>query len=681
MHQKFEIYQETQINLARNGSIYKVSLHDALKLICMQVRDVMEVEKISIWFFDEDKNHLHEAYSLSGENLDFQQKTINKIHFPRYFSHIEGARVYASSSSQNDPKLSEFLESYFGPLKIFSSIDAPVFSEGQMIGVIWIESVRDNRNWDNDDKSLASFCADLIGRIVEFEKIQSYEIDLQLKIQDLEKDLVGKLNDLKEAKLGLDLALEAAQAGKWDWDLRTNHLNLNETWYTRLGYTVGELPAQLDSFKHVVHPEDLPQVMKDINEHLIGKTSIYESRYRMITKTGEIQWVIDRGLIVQRSEDGKPERMTGVNVNITPIIQLEQNLLLSKLQLMAMIESLPTAVAMLDKNLSYLAYSSRWEQQWTQYGEVGQGQSIYKTVPVFRQEWVQYMKSALTGETLQKDEDFIELTPETYLWLRWIVQPWKDANGEIAGIIIMAEDITARKQAEIRIAQSSKLTALGEMAGGIAHEINNPLSIIKGYIDLLKRHSARNSLSQELMLQYIDKMDHTVGRISRIVTGMRRFSRESSFDQKIDYPINKIIDETLDICLERINNNGITVNVDHLDGAVINCRPVEISQVLLNLINNSFQAIANDPHPWIKIKCEEIANFYRVSIIDSGKGIDLSYRHKLFQPFFTTKEIGVGTGLGLGISKGIIEEHHGKLYYQDDAPNTTFVIELPKSQN
>ena len=681
MKEKFELYQETQIDLARNGAIYKSSLKDALEVICHKSREVMEVDKISIWFFDEKKDILHDEYSLSESVLNFSQKSISKKDFPKYFNHIEGERVYASSSSLNDPNLIEFSDLYFKPLQIFSSIDAPIFSEGVMIGVIWFESILNNRKWDNDDKNLATFCADLVGRIVESDKIQSYEKELELKIKNLETDLIGKLNDLKEAKLGLDLALESAQAGKWDWDLRNNHLDLNNTWYTRLGYKIGELPAELESFKHVVHPEDLLQVMKDIEDHLLGKTALYESRYRMITKTGEIQWVIDRGLVVQRGQDGKPERMTGVNVNITPIIQLEQNLLLSKLQLMAMIESLPTAVAMLDRNFNYLAYSSRWEQQWIQFGGVIQGQSIFKTVPEFRKEWLENMKAALIGKTLQKDEDFIEITPETYLWVRWIVQPWKDANGEIGGVIIMAEDITARKQADIRIAQSSKLTALGEMAGGIAHEINNPLSIIKGYIDLLKRHSARNSLSQELMLQYIDKMDHTVGRISRIVTGMRRFSRESSLDQKIDYPLNKIIDETLDICLERINNNGITVNVEHLEGAIIHCRPVEISQVLLNLINNSFHAIANDPHPWIKIKCEDLKEAYQISIIDSGKGINPVYRHKLFQPFFTTKEIGVGTGLGLGISKGIIEEHQGKLYYQDDAPNTTFVIELPKTQS
>jgi C4-dicarboxylate-specific signal transduction histidine kinase len=149
-------------------------------------------------------------------------------------------------------------------------------------------------------------------------------------------------------------------------------------------------------------------------------------------------------------------------------------------------------------------------------------------------------------------------------------------------------------------------------------------------------------------------------------------------DEKVPYSLNKIIDETLDICQERIHNNGTALTVNYFEGeAIILCRPVEISQVLLNLINNSFQAIASMPHPWIRIECATSADSYQIKVIDCGKGIPANIRQKLFQPFFTTKDIGVGTGLGLSISRGIIEEHHGRMNYVDEAPCTTFLIELP----
>jgi C4-dicarboxylate-specific signal transduction histidine kinase len=331
---------------------------------------------------------------------------------------------------------------------------------------------------------------------------------------------------------------------------------------------------------------------------------------------------------------------------------------------------------MFDKDLKYLAFSSRWLEEWQNFARAKEGQTIRAD---FRPEWIETMERALKGETLGRDEDLLDFGNGAEFWLRWAIQPWKNAQGEIGGVIVMAENISSRKEAEMRLAQTSKLSALGEMAGGIAHEINNPLSIIKGYIDLLRRHSSRHSLSPELLLQYINKMDQTVSRISRIVNGMRRFARESSMDEKVKYSINKIVEETLDICQERINNNGTAVDVEYLKGdSDILCRPVEISQVILNLINNSYQATSDYPHPWIKIKLEENGDMFRISVIDCGERISAQIRQKLFQPFFTTKDIGVGTGLGLSISRGIIEEHKGKLYYQDDAPNTTFVIDLPK---
>jgi len=168
-------------------------------------------------------------------------------------------------------------------------------------------------------------------------------------------------------------------------------------------------------------------------------------------------------------------------------------------------------------------------------------------------------------------------------------------------------------------------------------------------------------------------------RISKIVNGMRRFSRESSLDEKIEYSLNQIINETLDICLERITNKGTSLKVEYFPNeALVNCRPVEISQVILNLINNSFHAVSNLPHPWIKIECHEFPEHYQMDFIDCGPGIPFNDRKKLFQPFFTTKVIGHGTGLGLSISRGIVEVHNGELNYSEQSANTTFILKLPK---
>jgi signal transduction histidine kinase len=681
MEDKFGLYYGAQTWFVKNSEIFSCSRSRAMEIIGQKICEVMKIQRLGVWVFNSSRDSLIEEMTYSFEGSLTHGKVLLKNDISPYFELIDLQRIISVSTIQFEKALGSFVDSYMLPLKIISLLDAPIFSDGVCIGVLCCEVTSDSRLWDEHDRHFVSACADLTGRIIETEKRHSYEKELNHQIASLEHDLQKRLVALNETKLSLDLALESAQAGKWDWEILSGKIDCNTTWYTRLGYSENEVPHDISTFKKLLHPDDIQKAFDAIDKHLKGETSVYECRYRMITKSGAIQWCFDRGCVTERAPDGTPLRMTGVNIDITPVVQLDQSLIKSQKQLEAMIRSLPSPVAMLDKNLSYLAFSQRWQQEWNLLGDIKLGNSIFaqfggnQKIDI----WFDQMKLALLGESFSKEEELVHLNSSTQIWLRWIIQPWKDVSDEIGGIIIMAENISERKETQAKLAQNSKLSALGEMAGGIAHEINNPLSIIKGYIDLFKRHASRSTLTNELLHQYIDKMDLTVGRISKIVNGMRRFSRESSLDDKNSYSLNKIIDETLDICQERIINNGTALTVDYFKNEpTVFCRPVEISQVLLNLINNSFQAISTFSRPWIKIVCVEHDDFFEMKVIDCGPGIPKTIVHKLFQPFFTTKDIGIGTGLGLSISRGIVEEHGGRLQYIEESANTTFSIQLPK---
>jgi len=672
---KVKTYLAAHTWLAKNAEIYSSDRITALEIISKKCAEVMQTERVGIWFFSKNGDAIVEELTITKGEESSRGSILKQDDFPVYFKRIKEEAVVLVRDTYEGPFSSKSFEDYVVKRGVHAILDVPIFSDGALIGIISIEKKASPRDWDELDISFATIFSDFVGRIIESEKRHSFEKDLHLKIENLETKLKKKMEDLSEANLSLNLALDSAQIGKWDWDITTNTVKLSCSWYTKLGYMPDELPSSFETFKQSLHPDDVQQVIDQLTKFKCEKNSTFENSFRMITKTGEIQWCVDRGIVTSRNELGQPLKMIGLNVNITPLINIEETIVESEKQLKAMIRSLPTPVAMFDKNLNYLAYSAKWFEEWTPYTDLKQDLSVRN---LLQTKWFPKMEKVLQGESLGEDEELIEIVNGQKLWIRWAMKPWTDARGDIGGIIFMAENITHTKETQIHLAQNSKLSALGEMAGGIAHEINNPLSIIKGYVDLINRHYTRQTLNANNLEQYLNKIDQTISRISKIVTGMKRFSRESSKDEKVRYPLNKIIEETLDICQEKMNNFGTKIEIDNksLDLDVF-CRPVEISQVLLNLINNSFYAISSTNQPWIKLKIFEDSKVVRIKVTDSGKSLSEDIRKKLFQPFFTTKEVGVGTGLGLSISRGIIEEHGGKLYYDDKESNTTFVIELP----
>lgn len=226
---------------------------------------------------------------------------------------------------------------------------------------------------------------------------------------------------------------------------------------------------------------------------------------------------------------------------------------------------------------------------------------------------------------------------------------------------------------------SSRMALLGEMAAGIAHEINNPLAVINSIIYQVRKRVEGNDL--EKIPERLDKMQATVMRITRIISGLRTFARDGEKDPFQSCGLKKIIDETLELAAERLKNLEIQLRIDDIpETFMLDCRATQLSQVILNLVGNARDAIQGLPQRWIHIGFSEKNNIVQLFVEDSGNGIPMEVQEKMFRPFFTTKEVGVGTGLGLSISIGIIQSHHGKMYIDNNSKNTRFVIEIPKFQ-
>lgn len=238
-------------------------------------------------------------------------------------------------------------------------------------------------------------------------------------------------------------------------------------------------------------------------------------------------------------------------------------------------------------------------------------------------------------------------------------------------------DLISAQQEEL--VHASRLSALGEMAGGVAHEINTPLGILKLFTGQLKRE-IQEVPDVTRMSAVLEKIDQTIDRITKIVEGMRMLSRDGSLDPFHTLSVKEIVEDVATLVKEKFRNQDTVFRLQEISSDLkIECRSVEIGQVILNLLNNAYDAVASLSEKWVEIKAQKIDNKIQIIITDSGKGIPKEISSKVFDPFFTTKEVGKGTGIGLSISNRIIKSHNGTLKINHDCPNTQFVITLPAS--
>ena len=234
----------------------------------------------------------------------------------------------------------------------------------------------------------------------------------------------------------------------------------------------------------------------------------------------------------------------------------------------------------------------------------------------------------------------------------------------------------------MRTAQAEKMAALGEMAGGLAHEVNSPLAIIslltEQSLDILQGEAP----DYNWVVGALKKVQSTTDRIAKIVKGLRLFSRDGSDDPFAAVRVDSLIDDTLAFCRERFRHGQVELLYENsIPGATLECRSTQISQVLLNLLNNAYDAISSKPKKWVRLNVRQEGTHFIISVTDCGDGIPPAIAEKIFQPFFTTKAVGSGTGLGLSLTKGILDAHSASISLNTQSPNTCFEIKIPARHN
>lgn len=501
-------------------------------------------------------------------------------------------------------------------------------------------------------------------------------------IEDISQKLLEKNRN--------ELIVKNGNFGTWDWDLETDAVIFNERFCSIVGLDVKTVKHELATWEQYAHPIDKIQTYKDIADHLAGKTAFYSNVHRMKHQEGHWVWILDQGKVVE-FRDGRPVRFSGTHTDITYLKELEEERIRLNDRFKLVLEAIKFGVWDWDMVANKLV----WDDIMFEIFGVARSDFtgeynawINCVVEEDLERSTAALHASIEDENIDFDTEFrIKLSDGSIRHVGAKGYVHRDIDGKPIRVTGINWDITNRvdqenliKDQQARMISSAKLSSLGEMASGIAHEINNPLAIIKGKAYHILKKLESGEANVDFLIKEITKIEQNSLRIVKIIKGLRTFSRHGEGDPFQLVIFKSVLDDVLELCYERFKYQGVLLKTSgDLDSEIL-CQETQMAQVLLNLVNNAYDAVSVQQAPWVEISVENMGDTLNISITDSGNGIRHDIADKIMQPFFTTKEVGVGTGLGLSISKGIIEMHNGRFYLDKNCSNTRFVIELPSKK-
>lgn len=251
----------------------------------------------------------------------------------------------------------------------------------------------------------------------------------------------------------------------------------------------------------------------------------------------------------------------------------------------------------------------------------------------------------------------------------------------ITGLIFYLKKLVETESQKELAQQSSKMSIIGEMVTGIAEEIMSPVAIIKIHSEALASKLDAGNIDIDRIKNTNRKIDNMCLRIEKIIRGLKSYSRDSSLDPKQLTTFLSIIDTAIELTSLRYKNSSIDLKAHTIPDVMVFCRETQISQVIINLLNNAADAVLGQKNKWVELEYTLLDNRLQIIITDSGPEITQEVAEKMMNPFFTTKVGSSGTGIGLSIAKEIIQDHGGTIFLDRSFKNTRFIIELNIEKN
>jgi PAS domain S-box-containing protein len=462
-------------------------------------------------------------------------------------------------------------------------------------------------------------------------------------------------------------------------------IRVNQTLADIIGYSREELLHM--TFQQFTFPEDLPKDLEGVHHLLSGKSDTYKMEKRYIRRDGSVVWVELTVSIVRRP--GEPSYFISIVNDIDRRKKAEDSLRrereLAQLERDGFFDLALDLMAITGQESRFLRVNPAFCQVLGYTSEELIGRSAYEFVhpddhEMTRAHRVRFMEGP--SDELPPLEHRIVAKDGSVKWLSWMGR----RIPELEFNYITARDITERKASEAEAqrqqalrATNSKLQTIGMMATNMAHEINNPLTIIYGEACMLRKLSEQGDVERGQLNRTATNILKMSERIVSIIKGLRALASDGTSEPMRCVTLRQIFDDTLPFCRTKIAAKNIELRVDDssLDTTVYG-RAVQLSQALLNLLTNAYDAVSDlEAAGLIHISTRVTPERVQIRVCDNGPGIDPSLRQTLFQPFVTSKSAGQGLGLGLNISKIMIEANYGELFLDETEAQTTFVISLP----
>ena len=499
---------------------------------------------------------------------------------------------------------------------------------------------------------------------------------------------------LRESAARLSYVLAGSNDGFWDWDIPSGHVRFSGRWAGMLGYDVSELEPSLATWERLIHPDDAGGARASIDAHLRGKTEQFEHELRARHKDGRWIWILDRGRVVERDPGGGAVRMAGTHTDITARKQAEAALQASETRFRALADGAPVGIFETDAEGRNVYLNRMGEAIVGISREEARGRGWHDSIHPEDRERVlrEWNRTLETGEIFTSEYRFQRKGGASIL-ARGYATAVRAPDGPITGYIGVVMDVTEGRAMEQQLALASRLTAMGTLVAGVAHEINNPLAAeLAGQgLALEIARDTRTRLREDAPLDreagahdlddVIDALEDAQEGGRRIASIVRDLATFASPDpRRARVRLADVVEDAMRWLPASVASQA-SIEVESLAGPDVMASAGQIAQVLVNLVSNAAKATPAGKRGEIRIRTGPGGpGLARLEVVDHGSGIDPAIMARIFEPFFTTRQVGEGRGAGLGlaISHAIVIAHGGTLTVTSVVGSgSTFRVELP----